>query len=252
MSFGRSAFLHLLWLLPVLGIFLVWAQNRARRDLRSLLGPGASETVAPKRFWRRRAWRLTLTVAALGLGVLALAQPRWGHEWREQEMRGLEVIIALDVSRSMDAEDVDPSRIERARREAQDLIGAMPTSRIGLVLFAGGAYPRMPQTLDHLALKDILNRTGTQTIRAQGSSLASALREARGLMDLETKADRAILLLSDGEGWDADLTGELGRLNEEGIRVYSVGIGSPTGDPPGALGKSMWHQSRHTAGAVAD
>ena len=80
----------------------------------------------------------------------------------------------------MDAEDVDPSRIERARREAQDLIDAMTTSRIGLVLFAGGAYPRMPQTLDHLALKDILNRTGTQTIRAQGSSLASALREARG------------------------------------------------------------------------
>ena len=92
----------------------------------------------------------------------ALAQPRWGHEWREQEMRGLEVILALDVSRSMDAEDVDPSRIERARREAQDLIEAMPTSRIGLVLFAGGAYPRMPQTLDHLALRDILNRTGTR------------------------------------------------------------------------------------------
>ena len=231
MSFGHGMVLHLLWGIPVLGVFLIWAQRRARRDLVSLLGPGASGELAPTRFWRRRAWRLMMTLSAIGLGAFALAQPRWGHEWREQEMRGLEVILALDVSRSMDAEDVDPSRIERARREAQDLIEAMPTSRIGLVLFAGGAYPRMPQTLDHLALRDILNRTGTQTIRAQGSSLASALREARGLMDLDTKADRAILLLSDGESWDSDLTGELARLNEEGVRVYSVGIGKPFRGP---------------------
>lgn len=231
MSFGHGASLHLLWLVPVFGLFLMWAQGRARRDLRRLLGPGSSESVAPNQFWRRRAWGLLLTLIALGLAAFALSQPRWGHEWREQEMRGLEIVLALDVSRSMDAKDVDPSRIERARREAQDLIEAMPTSRIGLVLFAGGAYPRMPQTLDHLALRDILNRTGTQTIRAQGSSLASALREARGLMDLATKADRAILVLSDGESWDADLSGELRRLSEEDIRVYSVGIGSSTGAP---------------------
>ena len=231
MSFGHGFWLHLLWLIPMAGVLLIWAQGRARRDLRRLLGPGASAAVAPKQFWRRRAWALTLTLVALGLGIFALAQPRWGHEWREQEMRGLEIVLALDVSRSMDAEDVDPSRIERARREAQDLIEAMPTSRIGLVLFAGGAYPRMPQTLDHLALRDILNRTDTQTIRAQGSSMAAALQEARGLMDLENESDRAILLLSDGESWDADLSGELVRLSEEGIRVYSVGIGSTTGAP---------------------
>ena len=136
MSFGHGMVLHLLWGIPVLGVFLIWAQRRARRDLVSLLGPGASGELAPTRFWRRRAWRLMMTLSAIGLGAFALAQPRWGHEWREQEMRGLEVILALDVSRSMDAEDVDPSRIERARREAQDLIEAMPTSRIGLVLFA--------------------------------------------------------------------------------------------------------------------
>ena len=231
MNAAHSATLYGLWLLPILAFVMFWAQRKARRDLRDLLGPGGSESIAPPSLWRRRAWRTTLMLLAISLGVVALAQPRWGHDWKEQEVKGLEIVVALDVSRSMDAEDVDPSRVERARREAVDLIQAMPTSRIGLVLFAGGAYPRMPQTLDHQALRDILNRTGTQTIRAQGSSIASALREARGLMDLETKADRAVLLLSDGESWDADLSRESTVLTDAGIRVYSVGIGTEAGAP---------------------
>ena len=231
MTFAKGVYLHLLWLLPLLLLLTLWSRRRSRRDHRALFGSSIGQDVAPEDLWRRRAWRSFLVFLGLSLAVVAMAQPRWGHSWKEQEVTGLEIIVALDVSRSMDAQDVDPSRIERARRETLDLIEAMPSSRIGLVLFAGGAYPRMPQTLDHQALRGILSRTDTQTIRAQGSSIGAALKEARGLMDLDRKADRAVLLLSDGENWDRGLQEETAALAQAGIRVYSVGIGTLAGAP---------------------
>jgi len=237
MSFGAKSFLLGLMVVPLLGVLLLWTRARARRDLRQLFGQGLSELQLPESFWRRRAWRSTLVLLGLSSALLALSQPRWGHTWKEREVTGLEVVVALDVSRSMDAQDADPSRIERARREILDLLDALPQARVGLVVFAGGAYPRMPQTLDHKALRSILKRTDTQTIRAQGSSIASALRESLGLMDLERNADRALVLLSDGEGWDPALDKQMAAITEAGVRIYSVGIGSETGAPiPNANG----------------
>ena len=237
MSFGSKGFLLGLLVIPLLGLLVLWARTRARRDLQALFGQGLSTLQLPDAFWRRRAWKSTGTILALGCALFALAQPRWGHTWREKEVTGLEVVVALDVSRSMDAQDADPSRIERARREVLDLLEALPQSRVGLVVFAGGAYPRMPQTLDHKALRSILKRTDTQTIRAQGSSIASALEESLGLMDLERNADRALVLLSDGEGWDSQIDKQLAAIQDAGVRIYSVGIGSATGAPiPNATG----------------
>jgi Ca-activated chloride channel family protein len=236
-SFGAKHFLLGLLVIPLLAILLLWTRARARRDLKKLFGQGLSELQLPESFWRRRAWRNTLVLLGLASALLALSQPRWGHSWKEREITGLEVVVALDISRSMDAQDVDPSRIERARREILDLLDALPQARVGLVVFAGGAYPRMPQTLDHKALRSILKRTDTQTIRAQGSSIASALQESLGLMDLERNADRALVLLSDGEGWDPALDTQMTAIREAGVRIYSVGIGTEAGAPiPNANG----------------
>jgi Ca-activated chloride channel family protein len=231
MSFASQGYLLALLLIPVLAVLGFWARMRSRRDLNRLFGQGLSTLQVPARFWRRRAWKATGILLALTCVFLALAQPRWGHSWQEKEVTGLEVVVALDVSRSMDAQDADPSRIERARREIVDLLEALPQSRVGLVVVAGGAYPRMPQTLDHKALRGILKRTDTQTIRAQGSSIASALKEALGLMDLERNVDRALVLLSDGEGWDSEIDAQLQAVQAAGVRIYSVGIGSLTGAP---------------------
>jgi len=231
MSFGEKASLHGLWVIPLLAVLVIWARSNARGELRRLFGASLSERIAPAGLWRRRAWQSTFALLGLAFAVVALAQPRWGHSWQEKEVTGLEVVVALDVSRSMDAEDADPSRMERARREVLDLLVALPSSRVGLVVFAGGAYPRMPQTLDHQALRGILKRTDTETIRAQGSSIAAALKESLGLMDLERNSDRAIVLLSDGESWDPQIDVQLKALVDEGVRVYSIGIGTESGAP---------------------
>jgi Ca-activated chloride channel family protein len=119
----------------------------------------------------------------------------------------------------------------RAKREILDLLDELPESKVGLVIFAGGAYPRIPQTLDHRAIETVLAATDTATIRAQGSSIAAALKEALDLMDFETESDRAIVLVSDGEGWDRDLDEMVSRVEQRGVRVYSIGVGGASGAP---------------------
>ncbi len=162
---------------------------------------------------------------------MAAAQPRWGFTWRELRAEGVEIVVALDVSRSMDAQDIEPSRLERGRREILDLLQLLPTDRVGLVIFAAGAYPRVPLTLDHDALARIVRSTDSGTIRAQGSSVASALTEALPLFSADGKADRAIVVLSDGEVWDDDLAILVTALQEADVRVYALGIGTEGGAP---------------------
>jgi len=230
-NFGAADYLHGLWGVLFLGVLVLWSRRRAKKDLHRLFGLHFSAQVAPAGLWRRRAWRSTFVLLGLISVVFALAQPRLGYVWEEKAAMGLEVVVALDVSRSMDATDVEPSRLERARRDVTDFVDALPGSRVGLVLFAGGAYPRMPQTLDHHALKSILKRSSTATIRAQGSSIASAVSVSLDMMDLETPADRAIVLVSDGENWDDRIEAPLRLAKDAGVRIYTLGVGGLKGAP---------------------
>lgn len=231
MTLAEPGWLHLLWGLPLLVVVAVAAARARRRGLAQLFAAGLLQDRVPQGLGRRRAWTATLALLGLALAALAVSQPRWGYTWRELKSEGVEVVLVLDVSRSMDAADVEPSRIERARREILDLLDVMPTDRIGLVIFAAGAYPRVPMTLDHDALARIVRSTDTGTIQAQGSSLASGLLEGIQLFSAERKADRAMIVLSDGELWDPDLAEAVTALQEADVRVYTMGIGTPNGAP---------------------
>ncbi len=149
-------------------------------SLARLFQAGVLPAMVPAGLERIRAWRATLVLVGLALAAVAAAQPRWGYTWRELTHEGVELVVAVDLSRSMDAQDVDPSRLERARREIYDLLAVMPGQRVGLVVFAGGAYPRVPLTLDHVALRHIVEDLSSTTLQAQGSSLSSALKTAPG------------------------------------------------------------------------
>ncbi|MCB9759609.1 MAG: VWA domain-containing protein [Alphaproteobacteria bacterium] len=231
MTLGAPSWLHLLWALPVLVGVVWWASARRRRDLARLMAAGLLQRHLPPGLEQRRAWRATLTLLGLSLAVVAAAQPRWGFTWRDLDAEGLEVIVALDLSRSMDAKDVDPSRLERARREIGDLLELLPGDRVGLVIFAAGAYPRVPLTVDHDALRTILRDTDTDVLQAQGSSIAEALRVSLDLFGEDTGVDRAVVLLSDGESWDEDTAQAAAALQEAGVRVYALGVGTEEGAP---------------------
>ncbi len=232
LEWGAVGWLNLLWALPVLGVLLIWAQRRRQRDLARLAALPVLARLAPPDLATRRGWQTLLTLLGVTLMVVAVAQPRIGFQWRDVERRGIDIALVVDVSRSMDAQDVSPSRMERARREVLDLCQLSGSDRLGLVVFAAGAYPRVPLTMDHEALLTILREVDTGTLKAQGSSLSAALREALRLLDQETASDRAILLISDGEVPDeAAALAAAAEVAEADVSIFAMGVGTSEGAP---------------------
>ena len=231
-TWGAAQWLNLLWALPLLALVLIWAQRRRRRDLERIAASPLLGQLAPADLGERRAWQTALLLAGVTMLTVALAQPQIGFQWRDMERRGIDVALVVDVSRSMDAQDVSPSRMERARREIIDLCEQAAGDRIGLVVFAAGAYPRVPLTLDHDALLTILREVDTATLQAQGSSLPAAIREALLLLQTEEPSDKAIVLISDGEIPDVERALAAAKVaGEQEVSVYVMGVGTPEGAP---------------------
>ncbi len=228
------------WALPAIAVLvalMAWFARRHVARLGQMFRGAALERVLPKRVRARRLVRDVLWVAGLISLVVALAEPRFGKRKHQVDAEGVDLVLAVDLSRSMDATDVDPSRLERARREILDLIDKLEGDRVGLVIFAGGAYPRMPLTADRRALEMIVSELDTQTFQAQGSNVAEALREGTKLLSKGTSdAGRAILLLSDGEIHEpGDALAAAQEATNAGVVVFGMVVGQaaapiPNGD----------------------
>ena len=229
MTWGETSWLVGLWGLPVLAV-LVWLALRRRAQALALLGPliGAQVGVNSR---SRAMRRLVLLLTSLVLILVALAQPRWGFRWEELKQEGTSVVVVLDTSLSMDAEDVSPSRMERAHREISDLAGMLQGDRVGLVLFAGGAYMRMPLTTDYTALRNMVRQTSTTSLRSQGSDLGAAIRMATRVVGQGDEADRAMIIISDGEDQNGQAEAAAREAKEAGVHIFAVGIGTDEGAP---------------------
>jgi Ca-activated chloride channel family protein len=235
MSWGAPELLLGLWAMPVLGLLLMWSLRRRGRAM-ARLGPLIGADVGRRAHSRHRS-RMWLIWLGLGLLLTALAQPRWGYRWEELEREGLSVVVVLDTSASMAAQDVSPSRMERAQREVLDLSDALSGDRVGLVIFAGGAYKRLPLTLDYGSLRTVVKRTTMGTLKSQGSDIGAALESAGELLGAASAADRVILLISDGEDQVGRAQEVAAKLAEDGVHIYAMGIGTPDGAPiPNASG----------------
>ncbi len=227
------------WLAALLLVPLVagggWAAWRARRAaLGRIAAAGMIPALIGHGVLRARAVQgVAAVLAVLGL-VVAAAGPRLGFDWQEQRMEGLSLVVVLDVSRSMDARDVTPSRMEQAHRELEDLVGLLRGDTVGLVIFAGGSYVRLPPTVDYDTFLWAVRESETSTIQAQGTSLPGALDAATQLLARgPSDAGRAVVVVSDGEdhGEPATLDLALQRARDAGVHVYALGIGTPEGAP---------------------
>lgn len=166
----------------------------------------------------------------LVLGALAaIAQPRWGVEEDAVRQRGVDILVCLDVSRSMLARDVSPNRLDRARAELQDLIQQLGADRIGLILVAGDAQRAAPLTADHASFLALLDLASPQSVRQGGTNLAAALAKARLLLEAAPTAQRNVLLITDGEDRAGLALEEAERCAEQGITVHTFAIGSEAG-----------------------
>lgn len=220
------------------------ADRRRRRDLEEFAAqnilPDLTETLSTTRRRAKRALLLGATVC----GFLALAGPEVGFDWEETQRRGIDILIAVDVSKSMLARDIQPDRLRRAKLAVDDLVQRLGGDRLGLIAFAGTAFLQCPLTLDHAAFDRSLAALEPGIISAPGSNLASALDVARKALESEAKNIKLLILFSDGEDLRGGAVAAAERAAEDGIHVFTVGVGTPAGelipvpdDPDGAFVK---------------
>lgn len=180
---------------------------------------------------RRQQWVKTLfLLLGLSLVVLSIAGPRWGQQFQEVHRRGVDVMIAMDVSASMWAEDVKPNRLAQAKRELGVLINTLEGDRVGLVAFAGTAFLQCPLTLDYGAARSLLELLNPDLIPRPGTNLAAAINASLDAFPKSSAHNRVLVLLTDGEDHSGQLDAALDRAVGEGLRIFTIGFGNTTGE----------------------
>lgn len=229
-QFGAPEKLWLLLLVP-LALLLLALGWRARVRERAAWAGRLFERLAPGYSPRREWTKLVLLLAAWMFVVFAMARPQWGGETVMMKRRGIDLIVALDTSLSMLAEDMRPNRLEQAKREVSDLIGRMGGDRIGLIAFAGEAFTACPLTLDHGTVLLLLESLNVNTVSVPGTDLADAIAKARASFVAGEDKHKALILVTDGESHEGDVLAQAEEAAKEGLVIYTIGIGTPDGEP---------------------
>lgn len=231
MSFGNPAVLYGLALIPIAALIHRWAALRQHKARGRLGEASLVRELTSQVNWRGRRWKAGLWLLALTAIVLALARPQWGVEVQVVERQGVQVMVALDVSLSMLAQDLKPDRLSRAKLEIADLMNRLSGDEIGLVVFAGRSFVQFPLTFDYATAKAFLEGVQPGVITRQGTAIGDAIRTALRGFDDERPNRKVIVLMTDGEDHESNPLDAARQAAEEGVVIYAVGFGSPRGEP---------------------
>ena len=239
MRFGAPINFWLLLVLPLLAAFCLWALARRRQGLHAFASPAMADRLTRNVSRGRQYLRYALWLAGTALVVVALTGPQFGTKLAMAKHRGIDLVIALDLSRSMLAQDLKPNRLERAKYQIRQLLDMLEGDRVGLVVFAGRAFVQCPLTLDYSTLHLFLDIVDTQTVPVQGTAIGQAIRLSKGLFTQGDNQHKAILLFTDGEDHATKPFVAAERAAAEGIRIFVVGLGTAEGELiPDAEGSS--------------
>ncbi|MGE5420476.1 MAG: VWA domain-containing protein [Chloroflexota bacterium] len=229
--FANPDFLYLLLLLPVLVILFIINEIRKRRAIRRLGNIQVVSTLMPEMSASRPLVKFIFQLFVLAALIIVLARPQFGSKIEDVKKEGVEVIIALDVSNSMLAEDISPYRLERAKQAISRLVDNLENDRIGLIVFAGDAYTQIPVTTDYVSAKMFLSSIGPEIVPKQGTAIGAAIELGiRSFSPGEGKS-KAIVLITDGENHEDDPVAAAEEAAKAGIVIHAIGIGSTTGVP---------------------
>ncbi len=230
MRFNHPDAVFLFFLVPLLLALFLYQGRRRRKAWQAL----ADHPLRAKLMPNRSPWRIlvknTLKALALGFLVLALMEPQWGTKEEEVTIKGADLMLVLDVSNSMLAQDVKPSRLERMKRKLKDLLDILAGDRVGLIAFAGRSFLLSPLTIDYGTLELFVDELSPNTIPVQGTDLSGALSLAIKAMSDKDSA-KAIMIFSDGEDFSEKLDKVIDVLKEKKIKVFALGFGTPEGAP---------------------
>ena len=229
MRFVEPQLLYALLLLPVLAYFLYCATMRKREAMAKLGDERLLIGLSPPSPQREPNLKYAVWMLALALVIFAAARPQWGAQVQTLEREGVQIMLVLDVSESMLADDLTPNRLTRAKIDIVDLMGRLEGDEIGLVLFSGASFIQFPLTFDYSTAQGFLQRAGPEVISRPGTAIAEAIETALVGLDLDSDGQKAIILLTDGENQEGDPVGAARVAAQSGVSVFTVGYGFPQG-----------------------
>jgi Ca-activated chloride channel homolog len=229
MSFGAPEWLWGLLLIPVLIALFMRAEHRGFQRLQQFVSARLLPQLAGTVNRPRRIIRFGLQLLGLALAIVCLAQPRWGYTFEDVKRKGLDLLIAVDTSRSMLSNDVQPNRLERVKLAIQDLVNELEGDRVGLIAFAGRAFLQAPLTIDYDAVIEAVNDLDTKTIPEGGTNISSAITLAAQSFGKSAVGNRALIIFTDGEELSGDAVKTAKVAADAGVRIFTVGVGTPQG-----------------------
>jgi Ca-activated chloride channel homolog len=253
MEMFRFAHIEFLWgllIIPLLFLFFIGARFARKRALKRFGNSQTIKELMPFVSKSRPVFKFILLMLALAFFIVGAARPQFGSKLKKVQREGVELIIALDVSNSMMAEDIQPNRLERAKRAISRLVDRLKDDKIGLIVFAGEAYTQLPITSDYNSAKLFLEAVNTQIVPRQGTAIGTAVNMAMRSFTPEGNANKAIVIITDGENHEDDPIAAAQEAAKNGIIVHTIGMGLPGGSPIPVLRNGQTDYLRDNDGNV--
>ncbi len=229
--FGHSEYLLIVYLSPII-ILLFWYFFRQQKQKMAIFAEAHLHSIVYSKYsGLKTISKFVLFFISFVLIALSLASPQIGDKLKEVRQTGIDVFILLDVSKSMKAQDIQPNRLDKAKFDIYRLIQNLRGDRIGLIIFSGQSYVQFPLTTDYSAANLFLNAVDENSVPQQGTAIADAIKMALSSFKYEAKTQKAIIIITDGEDHEGDIDSALEEANKNNIKVFTIGLGSPSGSP---------------------
>ena len=238
MRFGAPHMLAWLWVIPVISVFYILAGRARERAMRRFAGEALLSEISGSFSRQKRKIASSMIVISVILMLLALVRPQWGFQWQEVKRQGLDMLIALDTSNSMLAEDVLPNRIERAKLAIKDLVKKLYGDRVGLVVFSGTAFLQCPLTVDYNGFLLSLDDVDVDSIPVGGTSLSNAIYTAIGSYEGGKEKYKILIIITDGEDLEGGVDAAIERARQAGVKIFCLGMGSTKGEIIPLMGRN--------------
>ncbi len=218
-------------IIPAIVVVFLLAYWWKKRTQKKFINTRLLEKLAPNRSTFKSVLKLMFLVIGISFLVISLVNPKMGTKLKTVKREGVDVVFALDVSKSMLAEDIAPNRLEKAKQIITKIIDKLGSDRVGIIIYAGNSYPLLPITTDHAAAKMFLQNAGPDMVSSQGTAINEALNLAKTYYNNDEQTNRFLIIISDGEDHQEETKQVAQEMSKEGVKVYTIGVGTEKGGP---------------------
>lgn len=229
--FAHPELLYLLLVIPLLIVFYIVMVNKKKKAIAEFGNPELLKPLMPLVSFKRGAWKFVMILIALMFVIIGVAGPQFGSKLQQIKKQGVELIVVLDVSNSMLAQDIKPNRLEKAKMAISRMVEKLSDDKVGMIVFAGDAYVQLPITTDYSSAKLFLSNINTDIVPVQGTAIGAAIDLAAKSFTPETETSKAIIVITDGENHQDDAVAAARVAHEKGITIHTIGMGLEQGAP---------------------